>query len=137
MLKAALTAQDRGESPVTEAPTSIKTSIELLHNPAFPCLRHAKGDVIENVEPTDGYEVPDLASVRLAGTAPSASLADNVVCPQPKVFVVIVYAGAHFFSRDRPKPQRLGRDIVSGANHGRHSRRKRARVSDHAPWTYM
>jgi hypothetical protein len=79
MLKAALTAQDRGESPANGAPETVKTSLSLLHNPAFPCLRHAKGEVIEDVDAMEGHEVVDISSVRLAGTAPSIGLADHLV----------------------------------------------------------
>lgn len=69
MLKAALagdTAPDRKVAAVhTKAP------LDLLQNPAFPCLRYAEGEVIEAPPaPEKGtFEAPDVSSVQFAGTS--------------------------------------------------------------------
>jgi hypothetical protein len=78
-MRSALTAQLAGEQqcvPVQREKT--KAPLKLLDDPAFPCLRHAKGEVVEEIEST-GYEQADVASMTLPGTAPSSSLAPGMV----------------------------------------------------------
>ena len=80
MLKAAL----EGSTPPDRRVTAVQTRapIDLLHNPAFPCLRHAKGEVIEAPPAPEAgtFEAPDISSLILAGTsAPIGSIpADKV-----------------------------------------------------------
>lgn len=78
-MRSALTLQLAGEqqgSPVQREKT--KAPLKLLGDPAFPCLRHAKGEVVEEIEST-GYEEADVASMTLPGTAPSNRLAPGMV----------------------------------------------------------
>lgn len=93
MLKSALTEQLTGGAKPVE-----KTSapLGLLQNPAFPCLRYAEGDVVGAQPPLpdidaaqDEVDIPDIASVPLAGTsAPLGSV------PKDKVTLHVLVIGA-------------------------------------------
>lgn len=78
--KSALTEQlATGKS---QAPAADKTSapLKILSDPAFPCLRYAKGEVVEaDKEDAGGFEETDVAKLDLPGTAPSSSLKPDQV----------------------------------------------------------
>lgn len=75
MLKAAL---EGGTAPERKTlAVSTRAPLDLLTNPAFPCLRHAKGEVLEAPPaPEDGtFEEPDISSLNIVGTsAPIGSI---------------------------------------------------------------
>lgn len=78
MMRSALTEQLAGGKP--QAPPSKPTNapMTLLSDPAFPCLRYAKGEVVEAIE-SSGYEETDTSTMELPGTAPSSSLRAGMV----------------------------------------------------------
>lgn len=69
MLKAALESGTAPERKLAATPT--KAPLDLLNNPAFPCLRCAKGEVVEAPPlPEDGtFEAPDISTLNIAGTS--------------------------------------------------------------------
>lgn len=84
MLKSALTEQLTGGAKPVEKTTA---PLGLLQNPAFPCLRHAEGEVVgagpaqsteQDAEPEVDFN--EIDSVHLAGTsAPLGSVPKDKV----------------------------------------------------------
>jgi hypothetical protein len=87
MLKSALTEQlATGCGGWPQGAEKTRAPMDLLSNPAFPCLRFADGPVIgasiESAQSADSQEVdvPDIAAVKLAGTtAPVGSVPTDKV----------------------------------------------------------
>ena len=78
-MRSALTEQLAGAPAAAVERETTSAPIALLDDPAFPCLRYAKGEVMEAI-PSAGFEQPDVASMSLPGTAPSSTLAPGMVC---------------------------------------------------------
>eukprot|EP00892_Ulva_mutabilis_P007810 jgi/Ulvmu1/5400/UM022_0195.1 len=115
MLKAALeggTAPDRKVAAVhTKAP------LDLLQSPAFPCLRHAEGEVIEAPPaPEDGtFEAPDVSAMHLAGTsAPIGSIpadkADYEIHPSKRRGGEEIVSSSFMGLASLPKSQSIARN---------------------------
>lgn len=79
-MRSALTSALAGDAQPPPKREQTQAPMGLLSDPAFPCLRHAKGEVVEAVQSGSGYEeTPDVASMSLPGTAPSTSLKKGMV----------------------------------------------------------
>lgn len=77
-MRSTLTEQLAGGKPQAHPAQETNAPLKLLSDPAFPCLRYAKGEVVEAVE-SSGYEETDVSKVELPGTAPSSSLRAGMV----------------------------------------------------------
>lgn len=78
-MRSALTSALAGNAQPPPKREETAAPLALLSDPAFPCLRHAKGEVVEAVQSSGGYEEADVATMSLPGTAPSSSLKKGMV----------------------------------------------------------
>jgi hypothetical protein len=112
MLKSALTAQLANGNGLAEknAETTV-APLDLIHNPAFPCIRYAKGDVVkaeQKVSEADdtGYEIPDMSKLSLAGTAaPIGSV------PTGKVYLTLI--SCKVVGRNCPRMPHAAKDATT------------------------
>jgi hypothetical protein len=88
-MRSALTEQLAGVKPQAPAGEPTKAPLKLLGDRAFPCLRYAKGEVVEAIE-SSGYEETDVSNIELPGTAPSSSLRAGMVRCQARALENVV-----------------------------------------------
>lgn len=77
-MRSALTSALAGNTQPPPNRDATKAPIALLYDPAFPFLRHAKGEVVEAIE-SSGYEEPDVAFMTLPGTGQTGHLKAGMV----------------------------------------------------------